>query len=245
MSYKFATENINYEDYSSGRVLYNQHGTTSFPVRLTSEIFQRCTNILKQDGNLGPYYIYDPCCGGAYLLTTIGYLFGEDISKIYGSDVDTTVLELAKKNLSLLTEEGLKNRTEQIRQMFSEYGKESHNEALQSSLKLMNTIKHMSHCIDINCFTSDATKPNNINKIDPIDIVITDLPYGEIVDWIGSSNEDEAIFNLLDNMLTKLSNNAVVAIVSRKKVTINHPKYKRVDHFKIGKRQIILLRPFL
>ena len=51
MSYEYALENINYEDYSNGRVFYNQQGATSFPVRLTIEIFLRCAAILEKEGN--------------------------------------------------------------------------------------------------------------------------------------------------------------------------------------------------
>ncbi|MBU5437218.1 hypothetical protein KQI42_04305 [Tissierella sp. MSJ-40] len=243
MSYKYATENINYEDYSSGRVFYNQYGATSFPVRLTSEIFQRCANILKENGVSSPYSIYDPCCGGAYLLTTIGYLFGNRINKIYASDIDRTVLELAKKNLSLLTQSGLNNRIEEINKMISVYGKESHHEALQSALRLKDLLSKIPHSIDINCFMCDATKTDTINTVNNINMVITDLPYGDIVSWVNASDENEAIFQLLDNLLPKLSTNAVVAIISKKKTAVRHNNYKRVDRFKIGKRQVTLLCP--
>ena len=63
MAYKYEIDHQNYEDYASGRVLYNQQGTTDFPVRLASEIFLRCLNILQNDGFGGPYTIFDPCCG--------------------------------------------------------------------------------------------------------------------------------------------------------------------------------------
>ena len=54
MSYKFAITDENYEDFASGRVLFNQHGTTAFPVRLASEIFQRCEHILETSGVISP-----------------------------------------------------------------------------------------------------------------------------------------------------------------------------------------------
>ena len=38
MEYKYA-ENGNYEDFSSGRVLYGGKGIPNFPVRLINEIF--------------------------------------------------------------------------------------------------------------------------------------------------------------------------------------------------------------
>ena len=81
MKYKFAVDKEDYTDFASGRVLYSAPGTTGFPVRLTSEILQRAFAILGTGGHNGPYTIYDPCCGGAFLLTTIGFLFPERIAQ--------------------------------------------------------------------------------------------------------------------------------------------------------------------
>jgi hypothetical protein len=36
----------NFEDYSSGRVIYGGVGATNFPVRLSNQIFQLCVDIL-------------------------------------------------------------------------------------------------------------------------------------------------------------------------------------------------------
>lgn len=131
MKYIFATENKNYEDYSSGRVLYNLPGATSFPVRLTSEIYQRCANILKQNNIKPPYTICDPCCGGGYLLSFIGFLFGNEVKKIYGSDINEKVLQLANSNLSLLTNEGINERINQLTELYNLHGKQSHVQAIK------------------------------------------------------------------------------------------------------------------
>lgn len=244
MSYKFAVGNINYQDYSSGRVLFNQHGTTSFPVRLASEIFQRCIHILNGKEIDSPYIIYDPCCGGAYLLTSIGFLHGEYIDKIFASDIDESALMLAQKNLSLLSVLGIKDRIKQINKMIADYGKTSHFEALQSANRLMSIIDSRIDTIETKCFISDATK--NMDKIDElynINIVVTDLPYGDIVQWNNRQDENEAISHLLEHLLPKLAINAVVAIISKNKISIKHDKYKRLEHFKIGKRHINILCP--
>lgn len=88
LKYIYEKKQQNYEDFASGRVLYNQKGAAAFPVRLASEIFLRSKNYLKKKGVKEPITIYDPCCGGAYILTTLGFLHGECFSKIIGSDVD-------------------------------------------------------------------------------------------------------------------------------------------------------------
>src|SRR2546421_6852423 len=50
------------------RVLYGGPGSSAFPVRLASEIFQRCRSRLAHQGAPPPYTLYDPCCGEGYLL---------------------------------------------------------------------------------------------------------------------------------------------------------------------------------
>ena len=41
MEYRYSNDK-NYEDFVSGRVLYNYKGITNFPARLAQEIFGRC-----------------------------------------------------------------------------------------------------------------------------------------------------------------------------------------------------------
>lgn len=84
--YQF-TKNDNFEDYSSGRVLYGATGATNFPVRLISEMFQRAKYYLESEVQKGPYFIYGPFCGAGYSLTILGLLHGVDIGSIYGSDI--------------------------------------------------------------------------------------------------------------------------------------------------------------
>ena len=62
----------NYEDFASGRVIYGAKGIPNFPVRLIAEIFGRA---LKASGKKDRLYVYDPCCGGAYSLTIIGFFY--------------------------------------------------------------------------------------------------------------------------------------------------------------------------
>lgn len=242
MSYKYAIENINYEDYSSGRVLYNQHGTTAFPVRLASEIFQRCAQALKMQGKQGNYIIYDPCCGGAFLLTSLGFLFPEDIACIYASDIDENVLQLAEKNLSLLSNAGLEQRINQLTALLQEFGKESHRDALESAYKMKEHLKHRVDKLEIICFQADAAKTEKESHPQSIDIVITDLPYGDVVRWSHADDEKTAVELLLENLFLKLSAKALVAIVVNKKMKTDYKNYKKLDSFKLGKRHIVIFQ---
>lgn len=96
MEYRYG-KNENYEDYSSGRVLYHAFGVPNFPVRLTQEIYGRCLEYSNKKNNI---FLYDCCCCGAYLLTVLGLLNQDSISEIYGNDIDAKAIEVAKKNIS-------------------------------------------------------------------------------------------------------------------------------------------------
>ena len=243
MNYRFAIENRNYEDYSSGRVFYSQKGTTSFPVRLASEIYQLCKSVLINQGVDKPYVLYDPCCGGAYLLASICFLHGEEISKIYASDVDETIISLAKRNLTLLSKEGIDDRIREIQKMAADFGKESHSDALKSALNLRSMLEKMDKSIENKCFVSDVTKNRTlIASAHNVNIIITDLPYGNIVNWNSMQDEKEAVENLLDNVLQIISKESVIAMISKSKTKIKHKDYKQVERFVIGKRQITILQ---
>ena len=87
MQYRYA-HNQNYEDFASGRVLYHKSGLSTFPVRLAIEVMGRCLQYVDKE----KLSIYDPMCGEAYLLTVLGFFYGERIHEIYGSDVNVEAL---------------------------------------------------------------------------------------------------------------------------------------------------------
>src|SRR5262245_55152460 len=88
MPYLFVHDRHDFTDVAAGPVLYSLPGRPAFPVRLTSEIFQRCQAHLLQLGNEPPYTVYDPCCGSAYLVVTLAYLHWPAIQQIVVSDID-------------------------------------------------------------------------------------------------------------------------------------------------------------
>jgi len=233
---------LTFEDLGSGRVLYNQQGTTAFPVGLASQIFQRCAEMLICSGNNGPYRLYDPCCGGGYLLASIGFLHGERLQSITGSDISETAVELARKNISLLTEEGLRVRTEQLHRLYEEYGKPSHEAALSSAARLQSAIVKRRGAgaaadIPIDIYAADFTRSGSIRGT--FDIVITDVPYGQIVEW--QTHEADPVHSALDTLLPHLAELSVVAIVSTKEHKISHERYARTGQLKVGKRKITFL----
>lgn len=238
LNYKYI-ENKNFEDFASGRVIYHKSGYTNFPVRLAGEIFMTCLDTIgKKDGKA---VVYDPCCGGAYLLTALGFMLGNKIDSIYASDVSTDAVELAKENLNLLTVQGLSNRKSQLIEMYNEFRKESHREAIISADNLLKQIYLQNQSIDCSVFSADITKHNSLSEKDfKADIVITDIPYGNLVSW--SDNSPLAIDKLLDTVACVLNENSVVAISSDKAQKITNSRYKIIRKILVGKRKIELLQ---
>ena len=121
MEYLYCKDD-NFQDFASGRVLYGGKGIPNFPIRLLLEIYGRA---LERSNKKEDLVIYDPCCGGGYSLTILGYFQNKYIRKIYGSDIDEDMVAHAKKNISLLTDVALKKRKAEIEELYNSYGKES------------------------------------------------------------------------------------------------------------------------
>lgn len=236
MNYLYEVTQKNYEDYASGKVLYHAPGATSFPVRLASEIIQRCFQLLSNKNVQPPYTLFDPCCGGAYMLTVIGLLHGQNIKNIVAADIDDSMLDLARKNLSLLTTTGMKEREEQLRQWARQYEKPSHAEALQSCVRLSEQVQKLS-IEDIHCFQNDITLSSGLRGKNDIHIVMTDLPYGDLVSWQGEGATPlHALFRNLHKGLDPAC--SVVAVIADKSQKLQHDQFNRLQYFKIGKRHV-------
>ena len=251
MQYKYATENLDYSDFSSGRVLYSLPGHPAFPIRLASEIFQRCVALRKTIyENSTPCILYDPCCGAAYHLSVLAFLHGEHIQKIIASDVDEKAVALAKRNLGLLSSAGLDNRIGEISKMLEQYGKDSHKDALRSANILKNKLLSLpeNHLHRIKVFQANATNSEEIFKhikAKSVDIVFTDVPYGQHSHWHDSELNESSnpLWSMLNALLGVLSSLSLVAIVSDKQQKVAHESYQRVEQFQIGKRRVVILKP--
>jgi tRNA G10 N-methylase Trm11 len=230
MEYKYG-KNDNYEDFSSGRVLYHGKSMTNFPVRLAQEIYGRCLQYSPKKTNI---CLYDCCCGGGYLLTVLGFLNQDTIKKIVGSDIDIEILNIAKKNLSLLSKEEINKRITEIEQMIASYQKQSHIEAKNSAITLKGLIRTN---IEFEVFQSDALKAINL-KAKPD--IITDVPYGYIVDWRG--NKENVIDKLLDALYEICSSDTIIGLCMNKKQKVRNEKFTRLEKQQIGKRKFEILK---
>lgn len=250
MQYKYATEQVDYSDLSSGRVFYSLPGHPAFPIRLASEIFQRCFDHRRHIYKIAsPCILYDPCCGAAYHLSVLAYLHGEHLQEVIGSDVNEKAVALAQRNLSLLDIRGLDQRIAEISSLLEQYGKDSHREALKSAGMLRNQISaNRSRQLIIRAFQANATNGAGIlENIKPksADIVFTDIPYGQHSSWEdvhenGVLTPTQSMLNTLTGVLSPCS---VVAIVSDKPQKVLHEGYQRIEQFQIGKRRVVILKP--
>jgi 23S rRNA (guanine2535-N1)-methyltransferase len=241
--YQFTT-NENHQDFSSGRVLYGATGSSNFPVRLISEIFQRAKYLVEQQGVKGPYTIYDPFCGAGYSLTVLGFLHGNYIKNILASDVNKEMLEVAKKNLSLLTKEGLEARKKELQELFTNFNKPSHKEALSSITRLTKLLPKKP--INTQVFIHNALQGNIPSQsLLSVDLVITDLPYGKLNQWEGAGKTVNPTQQFLDNLKSLIKPSTLVVISCNKKQEILHKGYTNLKSFKIGIRKILFLRSII
>jgi 16S rRNA G966 N2-methylase RsmD len=248
MPYRYATQNIDYTHYSSGRVLVNLPGQPAFPIRLASEVFQRLIQIREKDGSSMPVHLFDPCCGGAYHLTVLGLLHRQQIASITASDIDARAVEIARRNLRLLGRQGLQARMEEIEALQAEFGKPAHAEALQSAKFLLDqvTSEEASHPIQTNSFAANAFDPAALLKglqVGRVDIVFSDLPYGMHSQWQGMlQGQSDPLKALLESLAQVLSNGTLLALATMKDVRPRHQAYAQIGKLKLGKRLVTFLR---
>jgi len=237
MEYRFAKDG-NFEDFASGRVIYHMGGTPAFPVRLALEIFERCLqHSVKKTGII----LYDCCCGGAYMLTVLGFLKNDAISCVYASDIDDKCLKLADDNLSLLTQSGLKRRREEITALYESYGKSSHYDALQSLSRIENLLKNN---IKTHVFYHNILEDKDLTFTP--DIVITDVPYGLMTEWNASVHPENESTDFINQMMASLSKtcskDTIICICSDKKQKIKADGFKRLEKQLIGKRKFEIFK---
>lgn len=230
MNYKYAV-NCNNEDFASGRVLYHAGGATNFPVRLANEIYRRCLEYSDKKKNI---CLYDCCCGGGYLVTVLGFLNQQSISKIVASDIDSKMVDIARRNLSLLSKIGILQRKDEIHSLYEQYHKASHSEAEISADQLSGMlVKDM----DIHVFQANALECIRMD-LKP-DIIITDVPYGNLVSWQSGT---DGLNSLMDSLKNICSKDTILAICMDKKQKVEKSSFLRLEKQLIGKRKFEIYR---
>ncbi len=247
MPYRFETEKKDYSDYSAGQFFHSTPHQTAFPVRLSSEIFLRCQALLEKNGRFPPYTIYDPCVGGGYHLVTLAYLHWQNIDCLIGADISQKVLVTTQKNFSLLNENGVAKRIEEISTLYTQFGKSSHHQNLRIASRFRDMLIQNSktHEIKTAVFQADTLSYSETIKTQlapfDIDLVLTDVPYGAKTSWEGEKQtQSNPLWHLLDTLKECLNAQAIVAIASDKSQKAEHASFHRVSQFKLGKRKVML-----
>lgn len=231
MEYRYGNRD-NYEDFASGRVLYNCKGITNFPARLAEEIFGRCLEFSDKKRDI---CLYDCCCGGGYLLTVLGFLYGNTITRIIGSDINRTAVDAARSNLDLLQSEGIKKRLSQIRELKEQYGKVSHEEAEESAIRLLELREDNNIVTEV--FAANALNGLTLTAIP--DIIMTDVPYGDLVSWEGA--DVGSVNLLLDKLYDLCGSNTIIGICMDKAQKNTNKSFRRLEKQQIGKRKFEIL----
>ena len=248
MPYRHARVAEDYTAYAAGHILYARPGQTAFPIRLTDEIWGRCLALRQQLGLADkPLTIFDPCCGGAYQLTTLALRHGEQIRQIVAADLDPDALALARQNLGLLTRAGLNTRAKELRTLCESHGKISHAEAV-AHLPTLQVRQGAIEPLAVTLFAADAGRPDQLRSrlTDvSIDLVLSDVPYGQKAVWGGILAMDPAgpLNTLLNALQAVISPQTILALAMSKGQRADHPAYKQLSRFQIGKRRIQFLQP--
>jgi len=232
VEYKFAKRE-NYENYASGRVIHGFPGVTNYPVRIASEVFSRCKSYLSKERNI---ILFDPCCGSAYSLTVLGLLHHDCIFSIYASDINKDVLEIALKNLSLLSLKGLETRKKQIEDDIKMFNKVAHIKASKSIDYFKERIEPQDGQLKTKCFRADTNDFELFSSLSfKADIIFLDVPYGDLVHWKGKSKQFGSI---LENLSNVLATGGIIAISHDKKQKYMSDDFNRLERLRIGKRII-------
>jgi hypothetical protein len=157
---------------------------------------------------------------------------------MYASDISQEAVELSAKNLSLLSFSGITVRKNELQNLLTKYDKESHKDALGSIDRLTKLLKHevASHVFSEDILRKDALHDKNFTA----DVIITDVPYNNLVNW-SESNGNE-INELLDAMIPVINEHTIIAIVHNKKQKPNNPKYKVLEKMHVGLRKVEIMK---
>jgi len=181
-------------------------------------------------------------------LTTLAYLHWNDLRLVVGSDVDPAVLPLAARNLALLTPAGIGERIARLAELCRLYLKPSHADALASArcLEARLAALRATHDVPARVARADATNDRELLASlgrGAVDVVMTDLPYGQRSRWLVSEATTDPLRGLLEALRPVLAPRAVVAVASDKAQRPAHEAYERIERLQIGKRQVTLLTP--
>lgn len=241
MAYRYAVTRENHADLSAGAVLHSAPGLPAFPVRLTSEIFQRASRLRPA----GPVAVWDPCCGSAYLLTVLAVLHRSEITAVLGTDIDPAALTLARRNLGLLRAGGFEARSADLRERAGRLDKPRYSATAAAAQRLAHRLAERGGPLAHSVAQADVFDPDQLRRAlagHRPDMVITDVPYGERTIW-GGRDGSAGITGMLRSLDTVLDADAVIAVATRGRKVALADARRPLASFKIGTRTVAFFRP--
>ena len=119
--------------------------------------------------------------------------------------------------------------SETYHELYDTYEKQSHADALESIERLREKVEST---IDTEIFVADCTK--ELPSLMP-DIIITDVPYGNLVEW--NTESSNPLYDMLQQLAHISREGTVLALSMDKKQKVEHPNWVRKKKQIIGKRK--------
>ncbi|RKS07230.1 RRNA methyltransferase AviRa [Nocardiopsis sp. Huas11] len=235
MVYRYATERADHSALASGNVLRSAPGFPGFPVRLASELFQRGLAHVPQDR----VRMWDPCCGSGYLMTVLGLLHRDRIVHARATDVDPDAVALAVRNLALLTRDGLAEREEELRRSALDFGRAEFVGRAETAGALAAGLASMGGDLPHETAVADVF---TLSEQVEADLVVTDVPYGDLTHWQGATPADDPMRALLRSLGRVLPPHAVVVVTARTRRVVLPPAVRALERVKVGNRAAVLVR---
>ncbi|MEU0492497.1 rRNA methyltransferase [Nocardiopsis changdeensis] len=235
MTYRYAVERTDHSALASGHVLRSAPGFPGFPVRLADELFQRAA----VHTGLPAVRLWDPCCGSGYLATVLGLLHRERIASVRATDVDPDAVELAGRNLRLLTAEGLAEREEELRRSARDFGRPSFVERAEDARGLARGLARAGGDLPHEAAVADVfSDPGPVAA----DLVVTDVPYGEMTAWAGEAPGEDPVGALLASLGRALPPGAVIVVTARTRRVPLPEGVRALERVRVGVRAAVLVR---
>ncbi|NYI97392.1 23S rRNA G2445 N2-methylase RlmL [Streptomonospora nanhaiensis] len=239
MAYRYATERADHSDLASGTVLRSAPGHPGFPVRLADELFQRAAARAAPDGR--PVALWDPCCGSGHLATTVGLLHRERLSWVLATDADPAALGIARRNLALLTAGGLAERERGLRADAAAFGRPAMEERAEAAARLAARLRAAGGDLPAAARTGDAFAPQPPER--PVDVVLTDIPYGGLTRWRDAPAEGgDPVGALLRALAAVLPPEAVITVTARTRKVALPEGVAALERVRVGNRAAVLVR---
>lgn len=177
--------------------------------------------------------VWDPMCGSGYLLTVLGLLHRPEIAGLIASDIDSRALEITRLNLGLLTETGLLRRRAELSVLADRFEKPSHQQALAAADRLGAILSPQGGDLQTSVAHADVFDVAALSSVlvrQVPDVVVTDIPYGEQVDWQGAGGAQR----MLEALWSVLPEATIIAVTGRRRTDFG--RFRPVESFRIGTR---------